>query len=86
MIALTGEATTYLRHLVNGFSDEISLKACAVGEGLEASKREIMILCDCNQSSSFSLTCRDAKQRAKSGRYSQGVSDVEYPTRNPQSP
>ena len=28
MIALTGEAITHLRYLVNGFSDEISLKAC----------------------------------------------------------
>jgi transposase-like protein len=30
MIALTDEAVTHLRYLVNGFSDEISLKACAV--------------------------------------------------------
>jgi hypothetical protein len=30
MIALTGEAITHLRYLVNGFSDDISLKACAL--------------------------------------------------------
>jgi hypothetical protein len=30
MIALTGEAITQLRYLVNGFTDEISLKACAL--------------------------------------------------------